>query len=409
MLARVWLCGLILALSSAAARAADIPSIVEKAKPAVVEILTFDQQNRLLKTGTGFFVSTDGALLTNFHVISGASSIMAKTPTGAVYFLKSVVAVSESGDVAKLQFLVTDVPYLTLGSSLNTVEGQRVLVIGNPEGLEGTVSDGIISAFRSGRKMIQITAPISPGSSGSPVLDETGQVIGMATLVLKEGQNLNFAISAEAIKDAIQSGVTPSIADATPTATEAPQTDQKALYYFLKASTEANKKNYKDAIKDYTEAIRAEPDFPDAYADRGSSYLQLGLYEKGIMDLSEAIRLKPDDPEVYFDRGNAYYDLKQYESAISDFNEAVRLKPHYAAAYFNMGNAYYDLRQYERAIADYTEAIGLSLGICRFLPRLRPDLGQAYNNRSNAYKMLGDMKAASADLKKAKKLGVHNN
>ena len=95
---------------------------------------------------------------------------------------------------------------------MKAVEGQRVLVIGNPDGLEGTVSDGIISAFRSGRSMIQITAPISPGSSGSPVLDETGQVIGMATLVSKEGQNLNFAISAEAIKDSIQSGVTPSVA-----------------------------------------------------------------------------------------------------------------------------------------------------------------------------------------------------
>jgi serine protease Do len=68
-------------------------------------------------------------------------------------------------------------------------------VIGNPEGLEGTVSDGIISAFRDNRSMIQITAPISPGSSGSPVLDEAGNVVGIVTQVFKEGQNLNFAIS----------------------------------------------------------------------------------------------------------------------------------------------------------------------------------------------------------------------
>jgi hypothetical protein len=71
---------------------------------------------------------------------------------------------------------------------------------GNPEGLQGTVSDGIISAFRGDRSYIQITAPISPGSSGSPVLDESGQVIGMATLVYREGQNLNFAISSETIR-----------------------------------------------------------------------------------------------------------------------------------------------------------------------------------------------------------------
>ena len=157
--------------------AADIPALVQKAKPAVVEILTYDQQNKLLKTGTGFFVSPDGVLLTNYHVISGGSSAMAKMPTGAVFFLKGLVYASETYDVAELQFFATDVQYLTLGSSLSAVEGQRVLVIGNPEGLEGTISDGIISAFRSGQTMIQITAPVSNGSSGSPVLDESGNVI----------------------------------------------------------------------------------------------------------------------------------------------------------------------------------------------------------------------------------------
>jgi S1-C subfamily serine protease len=395
MSARLGLHGLILTFSLAALQAEDVPSLVQKTKPAVVEILTFDQQNKPLKTGTGFFVSSDGALLTNFHVISGASSILAKTPTGAVYFLKNVTAASEADDVAKLQFLVTDVPFLTLGSSLKAVEGQRVLVIGNPEGLEGTVSDGIISAFRSGRKMIQITAPISPGSSGSPVLDETGQVVGMATLVSKEGQNLNFAISAEAIKDAIQSGVTPSVAgNKDDDFLQMIQGKPTAAYYFSKAFSEGNEKNYKDAIKDYTEAIRTTPAFADAYANRGWSYLQLGLFEKAIMDLSEAIRLKPDNPEIYFNRADAYHALEQYQSAISDLNEVIRLKPDYATAYFNMGLAYTILRQYERAIADFTEAI-----------RLNSDYAEAYHYRGSTYNLLGNVKAASADLKKAKKLG----
>jgi predicted O-linked N-acetylglucosamine transferase (SPINDLY family) len=403
MSARLGLYGLILTLSLAAVQAEDVPSLVQKTKPAVVEILTFDQQNKPLKTGTGFFISSDGALLTNFHVISGASSILAKTPTGAVYFLKNVVAASESDDVAQLQFLATDVSYLTLGSSLKTVEGQRVLVIGNPEGLEGTVSDGIISAFRAGRSMIQITAPISPGSSGSPVLDETGQVIGMATLVSKEGQNINFAISSEAIKDAIQSGAASSVAVATPNATESPSTgsndaDLWATLNFSIGVSEDDAKRYKVAIVDYTEAIRAKPDFADAYANRGWSYLQLGLYEKAIMDLSEAIRLKPDNPQTYLSRGNAYRGLKQQENAIRDYSAVIRLKPDCVEAYNNMGNAFRDLRQYERAIADYTEAI-----------RLKPDLGAAYYNRGNTYKDLLNPRAAYADLKKAKKLGFHSN
>ncbi|HXM28457.1 MAG TPA: S1C family serine protease, partial [Chthoniobacterales bacterium] len=205
MLARLGfcICPLISIVGTVAVHATDIPALVQRAKPAVVEILTFDQQNDLLKSGTGFFISPDGILLTNYHVISGGGGIIAKTPTGAVYILKSVVSYSEAHDVAELQFLTTDAPYLTLGHSSGAVEGQRVLVIGNPVGLEGTVSEGIISAFRAGRTLIQITAPISPGSSGSPVLDESGQVIGMAILVYREGQNLNFAISSETIRDAI--------------------------------------------------------------------------------------------------------------------------------------------------------------------------------------------------------------
>src|SRR4029077_13917342 len=141
--------------------------------------------------------------------------------------------------VAKLQFFATDVPHLTLGSSSTAVEGQRVLVIGNPQGLEGTVSDAIVSAFRAGRTMIQITAPVSPGSSGSPVLDESGNVIGIATQVLKEGQNLNFAIPSETIRDAIAESAPKS----TPTVARGSAGD-----YFNRAFEEEKNGNHEGAI-----------------------------------------------------------------------------------------------------------------------------------------------------------------
>jgi Trypsin-like peptidase domain len=193
-----------------------IPEIVARAKPAVLQIITFDENKQPLKTGTGFFVTGDGYLLTNNHVIAGGSYILAKTSSGAVYNFESVAVRSDDPDVAILKFTTTDVPHLQLGSSAEAVEGQRILVIGNPESLEGTVSDGIISAFRDDRTYIQITAPISHGSSGSPVLDESGQVIGMATLIWKEGQNLNFAISSERIKSFLLSQIDKRQAQTTP-------------------------------------------------------------------------------------------------------------------------------------------------------------------------------------------------
>jgi S1-C subfamily serine protease len=186
------------------ALAADIRALVQKSKPAVVQIGVFDQAGQLLATGTGFFITADGYLLTNYHVLSHASSILARDYRGTVYHLKKIAAISPKTDVAELQLDAKNVPYLILGSTTNTVEGQRVLVIGNPEELTFTVSDGIISAFREGRSIIQITAPISHGSSGSPVLDaESGQVLGIATWMAKDGQNLNLCISSEAVRNAI--------------------------------------------------------------------------------------------------------------------------------------------------------------------------------------------------------------
>jgi hypothetical protein len=213
------------------AKDVDIPGIVRQAQPAVVQIVALDDQNKTLKTGTGFFISADGNLLTNYHVISDARSILAKTPSGAVYSFKKIVAFSPKPDVALLTFHAKDVPYLNLSSTADAVEGQRVLVLGNPEGFEGTVSDGIISAFRENRSMIQITAPVSHGSSGSPVLNESGQVLGIATLVAQEGQNLNFAISAEAVRAAVLSanvgdGTSGETAAAEPSITLSPSPNE---------------------------------------------------------------------------------------------------------------------------------------------------------------------------------------
>ena len=384
MLTRLGLCGLMLvhSLAAVAGNAADIPALVQKAKPAVVEIVTLDQQNKVLKAGTGFFISPDGELLTNYHVISGGSSIMAKTPTGSIYFLKSVVTASETYDVAKLQFVATGVPYLTLGSSSSAVEGQRILVIGNPEGLEGTVSDGIISAFRAGRTMIQITAPVSPGSSGSPVLDESGNVIGIATRVLKEGQNLNFAISSEAIQDAIAESTVES------SVIRGPLDD-----VYNRASHHLKNSDYKALIADYTEAIRLQPGDPIGYWLRGLAYWHLNQNDNAIYDLNEAIDLNPNFPAAYCSRGKAYCDLGRYDKAISDYNQAIRLKPDFAEAYSNRGNTYYALKQYEKAVKDYSEAM-----------RLQPDDARAYEGRANAYDKLGESSKGEQDRKKANEL-----
>lgn len=178
----------------------SIPEIVAKAKPAVVQIVAVDGNQNPLKKCTGFFITSDGVLVTSNHVIAGADDLFAQTNTGAIFIFRSVIFRSVELDLALLKFAAIGVPYLKLGSSAHVAEDQRVVIIGRPEGLEETVSDGIISAFRNNRSSIQITAAISPGSSGSPVLDESGQVIGITTSTGKEGGNLNLAIAVETLK-----------------------------------------------------------------------------------------------------------------------------------------------------------------------------------------------------------------
>ena len=198
-------------------------------------------------------------------------------------------------------------------------------MIGNPEGLEGTVSDGIISAFRSGRNMIQITAPISPGSSGSPVLDETGQVIGMATLVSKEGENLNFAISTEVINKVIQAGLTQVTPTPIPKSEVRIPDEVLAHAFYSWAVEQSEKRNVEAAIKNDSTTIEVKPDFADAYSNRGWCYIQLGLYEKAIMDVSEAIRLKPDYADAYHNRAIAYHMLGDDKAGLSDLKKAKQL------------------------------------------------------------------------------------
>ncbi len=141
-------------------------------------------------------------MVTNFHVIEGATSAVVKFPDGAFYFVEGVLAGDRDRDIAVLKIEASgkEFPFLPLGNSERVVVGEHVVAIGSPLAQEATVSDGIVSGLREekelGRKVIQITAPISHGSSGGPLLNLRGEVIGITTFGLWPGQNLNFAIPA---------------------------------------------------------------------------------------------------------------------------------------------------------------------------------------------------------------------
>jgi hypothetical protein len=204
------LLGIIVAGSGCERRQPDnATKLVERSKSAIVSLRLTDSKGREAGTGSGFFIKGPDTLpyapvllVTNRHVAALGAGGHATLADGTILTLAALVAEDECADLVLLHVEGggRGVPMLALAPMLPR-EGEPVLVIGNPQGLGHSVSDGIVAAIRKleGGAVIQITAPISPGSSGSPVLNLHGQVVGVATASLVSGQNLNFAVPSERI------------------------------------------------------------------------------------------------------------------------------------------------------------------------------------------------------------------
>ena len=372
--------------------------------------------------GSGFFVR-DNLIATNYHVIEGAARGTAKlVGQFSTYTIEGVTATDQTNDLALLKVTMYGINPLPLGNSSDVKIGETVYVAGNPKGLEGTFSNGIISSRRDPytKERLQMTAPISPGSSGGPVLNSKGEVIGVSFMTLVGGQNLNFAIPSRYL--------TELLTESTPAKPLAEGNRSiSAETYFTWGNTKYDLGDYKGAIADYDNAIRLKPDDakaynnrgiakddlgqhftaiadydnairinPDlatAYNNRGVAKQKLGQHFAAIADYDNAIRINPDDATAYNNRGIAKSDLGQHLAAIADFDTAIRLKPDLAIAYNNRGIAKYQLDQYFAAIADYDNAI-----------RLKPDYAKAYVSRGNAKRELGQDVAAIADYDTAIRL-----
>ncbi|PYT88945.1 MAG: hypothetical protein DMG41_10165 [Acidobacteria bacterium] len=155
----------------------DIPTIAKAASGSIVSIVMSDKDGKPIAQGTGFIVSKDGLVVTNYHVIAEGSSAVVKLPDGAFYAVDGVLAFDKVRDVAIIKAHGQNFRILALGNSDRVQVGEEVVAIGNPLSLESTVSNGIVSGIRAVKedsdKYLQITAPISPGSSGGPLFNIT--------------------------------------------------------------------------------------------------------------------------------------------------------------------------------------------------------------------------------------------
>jgi hypothetical protein len=165
-----------------------------------------DERGKPVAMGSGFFVK-ENVIASNFHVVEKASRGYAKlVGQKTKYNIAGVVGLDPKHDLVLLAVEDANAPWLKLADGSKAAVGDTVFAVGNPQGLEGTFSQGIVSGIRQfdTNSLLQITAPISPGSSGGPVLDSEGKVIGVAVATFKGGQNLNFAIPAKYLDELMQ-------------------------------------------------------------------------------------------------------------------------------------------------------------------------------------------------------------
>lgn len=299
--------------------------IYSRCKASVVTILTFDKNRAPLSQGSGFIVANN-RILTNYHVLAGSTSASVIFDDGSITVVSTVIAATAPKDLVIVEAETGARLPLVLGDELQLKVGETIYTIGAPSGLTSSLSNGLVSAFRQdeGQFLIQITAPIAPGSSGGPVLNTQGQVVGVATSKLKDG-GFGFAMGAADVQHLLKvplavrlelSNLTP---EETGTSTAGDLNSVQALFdkkqydaahtsfdalsdtvktgfdgQLLLCRIEQERKEYRLAIYACDAAIKARPNVADPYGLKAYSLLASGDTERAEFAASKATELSGD-------------------------------------------------------------------------------------------------------------------
>ena len=351
-----------------------LPELVRRIKPSAVAIETFDSKGTTLARGSGFFISGD-KVITNRHVIEKSSRVTVHLLNGKTYTARGVLAIDGEGDLALLQIDVPQGAAVPLSiEKIVPQEGESIVVVGNPFGLEGSVSNGIVSAVREipgYGKIIQITAPISPGSSGSPVVNMRGQVIGVATLQAAEGQSLNFAVPSERIAQLKLSDLQTFSSLNTET-----QKNRRAAAqsFYSQGLGMLSRDEYAKAVSYFEKATEIDPNYAEAWYQAGFCYGMLGRHTDALKASRQAAKLRPDWAETFVNIGASSFALGQYKDAAEAYKQATKLDSDNADSQYALGLSFNKLNRADEEILAYKRAVAL-----------KPDFANAFELLGAAY------------------------
>jgi tetratricopeptide (TPR) repeat protein len=331
----------------------SLPDLIRRVKPSVVSVLTYDAKGEPLISGSGFFVR-QGEVVTNVHVIRGARRVEIHTldGKGRTYPVLGALAIDEEADLALLSVSLPPERSrpLTLSTALPE-EGEPVFLIGNPLRLEGSVSDGIVSAVREvpdlGR-IIQTTAPVSHGNSGSPLFNMRGQVIGIVTVKVTNGQNINLALGSARVGQL--RGTQLISFDQVAVKNRSNQPEALADLWYRGGIDSMWLGNYENALNYFETAANRNPRRAETWIQIGFCKVKQGRNDEAIRAYQRAIQLRPSSSDAHNKLGDAHFYAGRFSEAIAAYQQAARLNPKNPDAYYNLALAYLEIGDREAAL-----------------------------------------------------------
>ena len=306
-----------LAFISGVAISQDFEKVLRQSGDGILMIQTFDRSGELSALGSGVVVREDGIVVTNYHVIDAAFHATAKLTSGETYPVQGVVNMDKQLDLAVIKLDVDHLHAVTLGNSDSVHIGEWVLAVGNPRGLEHTVSTGIISAIRVGEfypgTILQTTAPISHGSSGGALLNMRGELVGITTFII-QGENLNFAAAVNHVKPLLGDSIRVSLEE------YAEQNyHHSSEYLMIAAHCALRTMKPVEAIPYFKNVIDVDEENVRAHIELGIIYDSLGQKENARPHFITAVRSDPDSAEAHFHLGRFYMKTGKKKEALEEY------------------------------------------------------------------------------------------
>jgi len=350
---------------------AEIPDAVLEQKDTAVIINVHDEKGDLITSGSGFIVDQDGLIVTNCNVIIQwlkklPHTLAAETNAGLQLPIEDLISPKCVNNLVLIKVKTNEpLPAVSKAKVYSPKKGEAIFAVKPSPGFEPLASDGVIKDILDSKRLIQISIPVLPEESGSPVFNRDGAAIAALTSLPGGGKNRYFAVPLDNVfkqlntyrkhKSELAKKVAPDIPP--PVIKPLPEKKEQPLDargHFLRGCSYHELGMYTEALKHYQDAVKLNPDFTEAFMNLGIVYYQLGKYSEAINAYEKALSLNPSSPSLYNKLGSAYIIRGNYTKALNSFKKATDIEPANPVSHYNLGIAYYLNGDRDAAFKEYS-------------------------------------------------------